>query len=170
MEFVPAFSVWTALSGLVFLPVLLALLARPPFKLRPPGRRFQLSALIIFISWAAAQFTQDAPESQDLLIGGILLTGGLLCASTLWTLLAWGFTVFLLLALAGNRDAPSLDDWIARYTAGRGVTMFTRDRAGVLLRFGLARVVDGRFRITDWPGRKVLAAARLVARIFGIAL
>src|SRR4051794_11449564 len=98
VDFVPSPPVALSLVACGLLPVLLLALSHGPAKVAAPGRRFVLAALLAWAAWAAAMVAAN-PSAVDLLTGGLLLATATLAGFTLWTLVAWGFTVTMLVAL-----------------------------------------------------------------------
>ncbi|CCQ50016.1 hypothetical protein [Crocosphaera watsonii] len=93
---------------------------------------------------------------------------GILCNFTLWTLVAWGFTLSMLIALSRENQPVTLEDWIRAYTNGQTLETFTLDRLGVLFRFGLATYDNDRVIITAKVGFLVAQMTRLLRLFFGL--
>ena len=113
-------------------------------------------------------FIPDSPDPVDVLAGALLLFTALLAGFTLWTLVAWGFTLSMLLTLARSDRPLSLEEWIIRYTNGKPLTAFARDRLGVLFRLGLATSREGRVVMTPHRGRFVARIAGLLRFTLGL--
>lgn len=171
MTFVPPPAIALAL-GCAFLPVFILWVgARLLGPTKVPGRRFVIAQAVGFATWGLAMAlwseTMD-PAWPDVVAALLILMGGALAAFTLWSLLAWGFTSSLLLTLSRADKPLTFDDWVARYTRGGDCTVFTRNRLGVLLRFGLAReTADGIAPMPGWAAM-VGASALCLRSLFGL--
>jgi hypothetical protein len=167
VDVIPTVPVALSLGAVALLPVLLLALSHRPLKVAAPGRRFVLAAALTWGPWLAAMLVA-APTAVDLVTGGLLLATATLAGFTLWTLVAWGFTVSMLLALHRADRSLSVDEWVLAYTRGKPLTAFARDRLGVLLKFGLAELSAGEVVMTPRRGRAVAQAARLLREVFGL--
>lgn len=154
------------------LPFTLIALSHGPLRVAAPGRRFVVTAALIVILWLIGLFAlYDGGQRDafaDVIVAVLLMTGGLLAAFTLWTLIAWGFSVSLLLALSQRGGTLDFTSWVHAYTGGQSLERFAKDRQGVLLRFNLAQANETGLRITPWPGRAVAFVAVALRRLFGI--
>jgi len=96
----------------------------------------------------------------DDIAGAAIMLAATVLAFIAWSLIAWGFTLSMLLALARQKRVGGLDDWIRHYTGGADFHRLAADRAAVLLGARLAVMAgDNGFRLTSL-GR---VAARFVA-------
>lgn len=169
VDFTPAPPVAAALLACGLLPLVLLGVSRGPLRVAAPGRRFAWAAGITWGLWVVLAVT-GGPDGGGMVTGALVLAAATLAGFTLWTLLAWGFTLSLVRAVGrvGTPAAAAIDaatdaDCLTPET-------FTRDRLGVLLRFGLAEVRGGRVVLTPRWG---WAAARLVTvlrTLFGLPL
>jgi hypothetical protein len=137
-------------------PLFLTLFAHGPSRITKDGKRFIVSIAATFVLWAVLITFALEPENSrqqyqaiDLLTAVLLLIGGGLTQFTLWSLIAWGFTVSVLRSL-GDANCPlSQEEWIHHYTDGQGIQRFTTDRFTVLLRFGMAdKGINGSYVLT----------------------
>ena len=168
VDFVPTPPVAFSLAACVLLPVALLTLSHGPLRVRAPGRRFVAAAAAVWAAWVAAM-AAVRPDWVELVTGGLLLATATLAGFTLWTLVAWGFTVSMLLALARAGRPLTADEWVLAYTRGKPLAAFARDRLGVLLKFGLAEVRDGRVVMTPRRGRAFAKGAVVLRRVFGLS-
>lgn len=168
MSFVPCPAVAFSLLAVGLLPVYVLGLSHGPGKVRPPGRRFMIAAGLTGITWAGLMVVPAAPDPADVVAGGLLVLTALLAGFTLWTLVAWGFTLSLLLTLARADRPQTLDQWVVGYTGGRPLTAFSQDRLGVLFRLGLAEERGGRVVMTPGRGRRFARVVGLLRRVFGL--
>lgn len=167
VDFVPPPAVVASLAACLLLPVLLLAMSHARAKVHAPGRRFVLAASVVWLTWAGAM-TGMTPDRIDVLTGGLLLATATLAGFTLWTLVAWGFTVSMLLALHRAGRPLTVDEWAAAYTGGKRLDAFARDRLGVLLKLGLADVRDGAVTMTPGRGRLFARGARTLRQLFGL--
>src|SRR5262249_26998068 len=134
-------------------------------------RRFMIAEALGFGAWALGMVLWSGamdPAWPDVLAAVLILMGGALAAFTLWSLLAWGFTASLLLTLSRAGHALTFDEWVVRYARGGDSTVFTRNRLGVLLRFGLAReTADGVAPMPGWAAT-IGASAHCLRSLFGL--
>src|SRR5207253_6121857 len=107
------------------------------------------------------------PDWVELVTGGVLLATATLAGFTLWTLVAWGFTVSMLLALSRADRPLTVGEWALAYTRGKPLAAFAQDRLGVLLKLGLAEVRDGQVVMTPRRGRAFAKAAIALRKLFG---
>lgn len=138
---------------------------------RAPGRRMRWAAGLALAAWsigtAAVAVSAQGTHWADVLAGALILSAALLASFTLWSLLAWGFTLSLLLHLADAGRPISAEDLMARYGGG-GPEEFARNRAKILLAAALCvPCPDG--VAPSWPGARLLGAlARGLQCLFGM--
>lgn len=167
VDFVPSAPVALSLAACALLPGVLLALSRGPARVAAPGRRFVVATGLTWAAWLAAMIA-IVPGWVDLSTGALLLATATLSGFTLWTLVAWGFTLSMLLALARGGRPLTAAEWALATTRGRPLDVFARDRLGVLLALGLARVEGGRVVMTPARGRFVARAARTLRFLFGL--
>jgi hypothetical protein len=168
VDFIPTLPVALSLAACAILPVALLALSHGPLKVRAPGKRFVVAVAVVWAAWVAAMIAVR-PEWVELAAGGLLLATATLAGFTLWTLVAWGFTVSMLLALARAGRPITADEWALAYTRGKPLDAFARDRLGVLLKLGLAEVRDGQVVMTPRRGRTFAKGALALRRVFGLS-
>ncbi len=167
IDLVPSIPVALALALSGAAPILLLVLSHGPWRIAGPGRRFVLAALLVWSAWLAATVVA-APGWVDALTGGLLLATVTLAGFTLWTLIAWGFTLSMLLALHRRGRTLSVEEWMLAHTRGKPLAAFARDRLGVLVAMGLTEVRGDRLVMTDHRGRVVAKFAALLRGLFGL--
>jgi hypothetical protein len=96
----------------------------------------------------------------DYIAGAAIMLSATVLAFIAWSLVAWGFTLSMLLALAKQKRVGGLDDWIRHYTGGADFRRLAADRAAVLLGTRLAVTVEENVTRLTSLGR---VAARFVA-------
>ena len=168
IDFLPTPGVAFSLLAAGSLPVCLLVLSHGPWKVRAPGRRFVVSAGLTTVLWVGLMIVPDSPDLADVLSGGLLLATTLLAGFTLWTMVAWGFTVSMLLALNRAGRPLSTTEWALRYTGGKTVEVFARDRLGVLFRLGLAEAQGDQIVMTPDRGRRIACVVGLLRHVFGL--
>lgn len=118
-----------------------------------PGRRFVLvirGALLAFFVSIVGCWASSAASLLDILAGAALLVASILATFVFWSLICWGFTLNMLLALdrRGERAMP-LSGWAAEHSGGAGYADLCADRMQVLQKAGFARPVqNGAFAVT----------------------
>jgi hypothetical protein len=167
IDLVPTVPVALSLGACGLLPVVLVALSHGPFRIAAPGRRFVLAAALAWAAWLAAM-TVVAPGWVDVVAGGLLLATATLAGFTLWTLIAWGFTLSMLLALDRAGRPLSAEEWALAHTRGKPLAAFTRDRLGVLFALGLAEVRGENVVMTAGRGRRVARIAGALRLLFGL--
>jgi hypothetical protein len=168
IDFIPGPATATALIAAGTLPIWLMLLSHGPWKIVRPGKRFVLAALLSLGTWVVTLFLWPPGGAIDLISGASILILSLLAGFTLWTLVAWGFTLSMLLALRRTNRTLSLKEWIASYTGGKTVEAFGRDRLGVLFRFKLADRTGADEVEATGNGRRVAVIAIVLRKLFGL--
>ena len=167
VDFVPTLPVALSLTACVLLPVIVLALSHGPVKVAAPGRRFVIAVALTWTAWLAAMIA-FSPVWVELVTGGMLLATATLAGFTLWTLIAWGFTLSMLLALARAGRSLTADEWAFAYTRGKPLDAFARDRMGVLLKLGLAEIRGDEVSITPRRGRAFAKSAAFLRRLFGL--
>lgn len=167
VDFVPTPAVAVSLVACVLLPVFLLSLSHGSLRVAAPGRRFVLAAGLTWVAWLAT-LTGTAPDAVDFVTGAMLLATATLAGFTLWTLVAWGFTVSMLLALSRAGEPLTLEEWALAYTRGKPLDAFARDRLGVLFKLGLATERGGQVVMTPGRGRLFAVGAAVLRKLFGL--
>lgn len=167
VDFIPSPPVALSLAACGALPVVLLVLSHGLVKVTPPGRRFALAAAVVWAAWLAGVVVAHPPP-VDLVAGTLLLATATLAGFTLWTLVAWGFTVTMLTALDRAGRPLTVDEWAAAYTGGKPIDAFARNRLGVLLNLGLAELRGGEVVMTPGRGRLLAKVAGGLRRLFGL--
>lgn len=167
IDFMPSVPVALSLGAVVLLPVLLLLLSHGPLRVSAPGRRFVLAAMLMWVAWLAAMIVV-VTDAVDLITGGLLLATASLASFTLWTLVAWGFTVSMLLALNQAGRPLTVEQWVLAYTRGQTLDAFARDRLGVLLKLGLAELHGNEVVMTSGRGRPFARLTTMLRKLFGL--
>ncbi len=167
IDFVPTLPVALSLAAVALLPAFLLTLSHGLLKVAAPGRRFVVAAARTWAAWHTAMIVM-APDAVELVTGGLLLATATLAGFTLWTLVAWGFTLSMLLALHRAGRPLSADEWAGTYTRGKPLDAFVQDRLGVLLKLGLAKLRGDEVVMTRGSGRTFARVTLLLRRLFGL--
>jgi hypothetical protein len=167
IDFVPSATVAMSLVACVLLPVFLLSMSHGALKVNAPGRRFVLAASLTWLAWLAT-LPATAPDSVELVTSVLLLATATLAGFTLWTLVAWGFTVSMLLALNRSQVPLTVEEWAMEYTRGKPIDAFARDRLGVLFKLGLAETRGDEVVMTPVRGRLFAKGAGALRNLFGL--
>jgi hypothetical protein len=132
------------------------------------GRLFRAGCITVLGLFAAACLALPGPRETDDVLGGILLlaTAILLC-HVFWSLLAWGFTVTLLTALARSAQPLTLQQWTSAYMQGGDFSGFAHNRLRLLIGTGMVISSDGRITVTPF-GMLTVHLVRLIRFATGI--
>jgi len=168
MNVVPSLTILAGILASLFLPLALFLLSHGPWKVRAPSRRFVLAAILTSAAWALFQARQESVAIADQIASAMILVMVILVEFSFWCLLAWGFTLSLLLALARAQQPLTFEQWVSAYSSGGNVETFTRDRLSLLLQHRVAWL-DGEFvRMTPGRGQHLATLVDLLRRLFGV--
>jgi hypothetical protein len=131
---------------------------------RSAGRLYRAGCLTLIGVFAVTCVALPGQrEVQDVLDGLLLLMTAMLLCYVFWALIAWGFTVTLLTAIAGAKQPLTLEQWIAAYTQGGHLSGFAHNRLHLLIGSGLAISRDGSITVT--PFGIIVARLIRVARL-----
>jgi hypothetical protein len=149
------------------LPLLLFCSAR--FRwLGGAGRRFRIGCTTAVVVFFVACVTVPGERHFDDVLGGILLlTTAIMLAYVLWSLLAWGFTLTLLTALAQAGRPLTSKQWAAAYMGGGDLSTFAHNRLRLLLGSGMAVSSNGTITATT-RGLMIVRLVRLVRLVTGL--
>lgn len=167
VDLIPSAAVALSLVACGLLPVFLLSLSHGVLKVAAPGRRFVLAATLTWGAWLAT-LPVTVPDAVELVTSVLLLATATLAGFTLWTLVAWGFTVSMLLALNRASEPLTIDEWAMEYTRGKPIAAFARDRLGVLFKLGLAETRGCDVVMTPGRGRMFAKCAGVLRILFGI--
>jgi hypothetical protein len=149
------------------LPLVLLVSAQLKF-IQGAGTRYLLvcltSALMFFAAIMVLPFDRDW---SDVISGFLLLMAAMLFWNVFWNLLAFGFTLTLLTALA-RCDLPlTRDQWISAYMQGGDLQKFARNRLQLLLGTGMARIDESTIVATPF-GKAAAGLVRLIRLFYGV--
>jgi hypothetical protein len=157
----------TAIVLSLILPLLLYVYARMGL-FRGAGRLFRAGSITVIGLFALTSLALPGPRDVGDVLGGalLLLTAILLC-HVFWSLLAWGFTVTLLTAIAGAGHPLTLEQWISIYMQGGDLRGFAHNRLRLLVSTGMVVTRDGRVVMTPF-GALTARLVRLIRFATGI--
>jgi hypothetical protein len=157
----------TAIALSFFLPVLLFCYARIP-ELRNAGHRFRVVGGTVLALYAAAcLILPGARDYGDALGGFLLLATAILLCHVFWSLLAWGFTLTLLTALARAEQPLTLEQWVSSYMHGGNLSGFARNRLRLLIGAGMIVPTGDQIAVTP-IGFATVRVVRVIRFVTGI--
>lgn len=141
-------------------------------RLRAPGPRYKSAVLIalglLMIQWLALTLLGRPPKLLDLLAGVAVVGAAAIIAFIGWSLIVWGFTLNMLLALAAQGRIAGLPQWASLYTGGQTIQELTSDRIGVLTGARLVERLEGdRWRLNA-RGRVAARLLRALRFAYGL--
>ena len=164
-DWMPPLALGAAICCGCAVPVLLVLLGRMSAALRRPGLRYRVSVqaawLLFLTSLVGFALTGIPIAAIDYIAGAAIMLSATVLAFIAWSLIAWGFTLSMLLALAKEKRVGGLDDWIRHYTGGADFRRLAADRAAVLLAARLAVTAAAN-------GLKLTSLGRVAARCVAV--
>jgi hypothetical protein len=168
MDFaIPAPAIAAGLCAAAIFPCLLVLLSHRPLLISQLGARLKFAAAGMLVTWLSlSMILAGNGPWPEVLCGGMIVLTAFLAGFSFWTLLAHGFTVSMLVTLAGAERSLSRDEWMSAY-GGAGAEIFTQDRLGVLFRLGMVVESGGILRPTT-RGRVTGTLAHVGHLIFNI--
>lgn len=132
------------------------------------GARYWLGCCAAAAIFFAASMVLPADQDWSEEISGfLLLVAAMLFWNVFWNLLAFGFTLTLLTALARSDQPLTRNQWISAYTQGDDLGKFARNRLQLLLGMGMAMTDQKSIVATPFG----IATARLIQFIrlfFGV--
>jgi hypothetical protein len=170
LNFIPAPPILSAIAASCLLPFLILALSHGPLRVAAPMRRFLIAAALATGVMIAGLALGDIGEWPELAAAIFLGLGSLLAVFTLWTLVAWGFTLTMLRVVEKAGTLASIDAWCRAYSDGHTIERFALDRCALLTRFGFARsdgTATARLMITG-PGRAIARVVTAGQSLFGL--
>lgn len=161
-------AVWIPILLTLFIPVLLATLGHGPWRIAAPGRRFKVVGAAVLSLWSVYCLMSEITASH-VVAGYLILFAALMFGFMVWSVLCWGFTVAMLLALDQGRQIGSVEDWGYLYAGPGGIHGITVDRFGVLERLRLADRSRDTIEMTP-SGGTVAVLAILLSKLLGLKI
>jgi hypothetical protein len=171
VSYLPPPVIAAAIVAALAIPVLLVLLSWGPAAWRHPGRRFKRSVVAGWILWLPILLVTPvyAPAHPlDWLAGAAVLLASTLLSFNAWTILVYGVTSNMLVALMQAERPLDLDSWADRYSGGRSLSQIFLDRLGHLLLFRLAYRAGDTVHVAPRSGRAATAVLAAVNFVFGL--
>lgn len=170
-EWTPQVAVWTAILAGLSITIFLLLFSRPPFKLPVILPRYSAATGAGLVVWMALLWWKQAipfygvEASLELVAGGLIFMTAIFCNYYIGNISA-GFRIEMLINLAEARRELTLDEWMALFGKGRGMSFFLEDRLqATLLPWKLAIVRDDKITLTPF-GRVVGQINAFLAALF----
>ncbi len=168
----PPFAIIASIGCGLLIPVLLALFGVWKTPLRAPGPRFKAavaSGWLVLVCALVAGAAMGVPmDVYDLLAATAVISAACALAFIAWSLIAWGFTLNMLLIIDQQQVPIDAETWSERYVGEGGIRRLTMDRFQVLCDAGFAtQTADGTCVLTA-RGRHHGRYLRLLKQLFGI--
>ncbi len=161
-----------AMLAAAAIPLLLVVLGYLNAPLRHPWARYKASVALAGGGWALAGVALTrlgfAVPVFDWIAGFAIVTAAALAAFVVWSLLAWSFSLHMLLRLAQARAPLSVEDWAAQHAGRASFREIALDRLTILLRLALARRHGEAVELARGRGRLAAALIVLARRIFAL--
>jgi hypothetical protein len=155
MNLLPGPAQTAAICLSLLLPVLLLCYA----QIRAAGRRFRMGCSTVVALFVIACIALPGERQLDDVVSGILLLAtAILLIYVFWSLLAWGFTLTLLTALAQAGRPLTEQQWAAAYMQGGNLDTFAHNRLRLLVGSGMVIADSDKVSMTA----RGLAIVRLV--------
>jgi hypothetical protein len=156
-----------AIALSVLFPLLL--LGYAQFRaIRGAGVRFGLACVTVAVIYAAlSSILPGERDPADVFSGCLFLIAAMLFWNVVWNLLAFGFTLTLLTAIAQADQPLTRAQWALAYMQGADLGKFARNRLQLLFGTGLA-IVDRQNIIATPFGMIAAALIRSARFLFGI--
>jgi hypothetical protein len=155
------------------IPCLLIGLAFGPASFREPWSRYKASVAIACAGWIATGLILAARGFSvpffDWVASFALILASALAAFVIWSVLAWGFTLNMLLHIANaNRPVDTLT-WVKLYSGHRSFRQIAVDRLHILFASGLARRHGENVELAAGMGRVAVTLLVITRRFFGMS-
>ncbi|GIK80184.1 MAG: hypothetical protein BroJett024_12890 [Alphaproteobacteria bacterium] len=153
-------------------PLLLAALGYCGARLRQPWMRYRTSVALAGLGWLLAGIVlarHGYPASVfDWIAGLAIFVAASLAAFVIWSVLAWGFSLHMLLGLAQARAPLTVEEWAAQHAGRNSFRAIALDRLAILLRLSLVRRNGEEVELVPGRGRIAAALVVLARRIFAL--
>lgn len=171
VPWLPSPFITCGLLAALLIPLALGLLGFASPRFRSPGVRLRAavsSGLVVVAFGALFIYTLNLSlDACDVLAALSLIVASTLASFIAWSLIAWGFTINMLLELASVSRPLDEAAWVSLYTHGAGYAHLTDDRMAILFAARLVVHENGYYIAT--PAGKVFAIViRLLRLSFGI--
>ncbi|MDQ7834812.1 MAG: hypothetical protein RDU24_05480 [Humidesulfovibrio sp.] len=173
MDYWPSPLIWSALVSALAIPLGLLLLSLAG-RIANCGTRYLVAVAVactLFAigagwSWQISPF----PETYflDLVPALCILATAIMLFETFWSLLAFGFTMNILLCLHGRPEGLVLGELKALLGAGQGVDAVMANRLLMLKKAALVRETPAGLVLFGAQGRLMALVGRLMYAVFNI--
>lgn len=172
----PGFLIGLALiCGFGIVPIIL-LLSHGLLRIKSAKSRFIYAIVFCLLVWVVGlifwvlKLDQNAPVDfyADLFTGAAILLTGIIGWGILWSIVCWGFTASLALALASIDQPASFEMWLDAYGGGSNIEDFTVDRLSVLLSLDLAKRNEDLIFISGKAGHYIALIVVILRCFYGI--
>ncbi len=172
MTLLPPPAIAVGIIAALAIPLLLVVLRVAPAPIAHPGARIRTAAMvalgILIAGLSLLVATGLRVDGWDALAALAILGAGVTLAFIPWSVIAWGFTMTMLLRLADSEASVDLQGWARRYAGPEGIRGLSRNRLAVLLALGLVREVEpDRFAPTE-RGAMIDRLRGLACGVFGL--
>ena len=170
IAFTPDYPIIAALLACAIMPLLLVLLSRSRLGLVSGVARMGGSVALSVLAWIAllmahpALLGDGAASPGDVAAGLLLIATAALAVYSAWALIAYGYTISMLVDIARERRPQTSSEWAAAYAQGKGLRAMFEDRLRVVLGFGLVRTRGDDVRLSGVCARTFAALTRLLMR------
>lgn len=140
---IPGYAVIMALLASAGLPFALVILSHGPTRVPSASGRILGAIALTFAAWFALLLAPHATgwnvvvTPGDTVAGLLLVSTASLIGYSAWALLAYGYTISMLAALASAGEPLTTEQWAAAYGSGQGLQAVLDDRLQVLVRLQL---------------------------------
>ncbi|HVA40073.1 MAG TPA: hypothetical protein VNF49_05375 [Candidatus Binataceae bacterium] len=148
-EFALDYPIAVSLIAGALMPMALSALSRGPVRVRSGALRIGAAASASLLLWSALIVAWLAwrPEAKllagDAAAGVLFIAAAALATYSAWALVAFGYTISMLVDIARVGKPVTTLGWAAAYGHGRGLRAMFEDRLRVLLAMGLVRAEGG---------------------------
>lgn len=159
------------LFGFSIVPVLVVL-SHGAMRIDFAKRRFLVAIAFCVLAWVVCigitMVTGSIITWADLLAGSMILFTAIVAFGILWSLVCWGFTTSLLVALCAIDGAASRDQWFHVYGGGSSIAGFADDRLSILLGLGIAKTDGVSVTLSGKKGRVIAGIVFALRKFYGL--
>ena len=172
-QFALAYPIAMSLAAGAMMPLVLIALSHPPLRINSAGLRIGAAAVVSLLLWAGLLLAGHVWRPASVLLMGDVAAGVLFMATaalatySAWALVAFGYTLSMLVDIARTGKPVTTAEWKAAYGTNHGLRAMFEDRLRVLLGFGFVQTKGNGISLSGAFGR---VFAKLVFRFMRIAL
>lgn len=156
------------------LPLILFVFSHAPLLIKKYSHRYWFAVLVTSVFWIGCVYStvriseMTFDQMGDVLAGLLVLITVFWIGFSAWCLLVWGFTISMLLRIAEQSEAISIDQWIESYSGKNGFVKLTDDRLALILNTGLAHQKGNVIALTSPWGCALAKAINVGIWLFDI--